>query len=301
MRRLLRWVVRVVVVLAVVLAITFGFVYWRSETLLAQHIDVKEAPLTIASDADSVARGEHLAMTRGCVECHGRDWGGKMVVDVLPVGRIAAPNVTRGTGGLPENFGAADWERAVRHGLAPDGRMLAIMPTRDFNALTDADMADMIAYLQQIPRIDRQQPAIRIGPIPRLQMLLGTVPLAEARVVDQHAAHVAAMTPAPTAEYGRYLAHTCTGCHGEHFSGGRIPGLPPSFPVVQNITPDPASGIGHWTKMDFYTAMRTGKRPDGTALDPFMPWATFKVMSDTELDALWAFLQTLPPSAAGLR
>lgn len=70
---------------------------------------------------------------------------------------------------------------------------------------------------------------------------------------------------------------------------------------MANITPDPATGIGRWTKMDFYTAVRSGKRPDGSSIDPFMPWGTFKQMTDTELDALWAFLQTQPPRPAGQR
>ena len=301
MRRLLRWVLRIVAMLVVLLALTLVFVYWRSNALLAPHIAVNEPALPIPADVDAIARGGHLVLTRGCGECHGADYAGKVVVDVLPVGHIAAPNLTRGKGGLPENFGAVDFERAIRHGLAPDGRMLIIMPTRDFTGLADDDLADMIAYLQELPPVDRQMGPVTVGPIPRLQMLLGQVPVAEARVIDQHAAHAATMAPEATAEYGRYVATTCSGCHGEHFSGGRIPGLPPSFPIPRNITPDPASGIGHWTKVDFYTAMRSGKRPDGSSLDPFMPWATFKSMSDTELDALWAFLQTQPPSAAGLR
>lgn len=301
LRGILRWILQFLGVLLVMLLIAIAVVYWRSNKMLAEHVDVREAALTIPADAEAIARGRHLAITRGCGECHGADFGGKMVVDVLPVGRVAGPNLTRGKGGLPAGFGAADWERAIRHGVAPDGRMLAVMPIRDFSALTDADVADMIAFLRQLPAIDRSMPRVSIGPILRLQMLLGAIPLAEARVIDHHAAHVATMSPAPSADYGRYLSRTCTGCHGEHFSGGRIPGLPPSFPAAANITPDPNSGIGRWRKVDFYTAMRTGKRPNGTGLDPFMPWANFRQMDDIELDALWAYLQTLPPRPSGGR
>jgi len=300
MRGILRWLRRTVVAIVLVVAMATGIVYWRSNALLAPHIVVNEAPLPIPTDADALTRGQHLAITRGCGDCHGRDFGGNVVVDALPVGHIVGPNITRGKGGLPATFAPADWERAIRHGLAPDGRMLVIMPTRDFAALADADVADLIAYLQQVPPVDRDLGAVSVGPIPRLQMLLDQVPLADARVIDQHAAHAAAMAPAADASYGAYLAHTCSGCHGEHFSGGRVPGLPPSFPTARNITPDPA-GLGKWTKVDFYTAMREGKRPDGSAIDPFMPWATFKQLSDTELDALWAFLQTLPPRPSGTR
>lgn len=296
-----RWLLRVVVVSVVVLAVALIGVYWRSSGLLAARVTVNEPALAISSDADAIERGKHLVLTRGCSECHGADLAGKMVVDVLPVGRIAAPNLTRGKGGLPAGFSVTDWERAIRHGVAPDGRMLVIMPIRDFAGLTDADTSDMIAYLQQLPALDREEPAIAVGPIPRLQMLIGLVPVAEARVVDQHAKHLAAMAPAASVEYGRYVAHTCTGCHGEHFSGGRVPGLPPSFPAAANITPDSTGGLGRWKKTDFFTAMRYGRRPDGTNIDPFMPWAIFKQMTDTELDALWLYLQTLPPRPTGGR
>ncbi len=301
LRGILRWILQFLGVLVVMLLIAAAVVYWRSNKVLDERVDVHEAALTIPTDAEAIARGQHLAITRGCGECHGADFGGKMVVDLLPVGRVAGPNLTRGKGGLPANFGDTDWERAIRHGVAPDGRMLAIMPIRDFAALTDADTADMIAFLRQVPAIEREMPAVSIGPILRLQMLLGAIPLAEARVIDHRGAHLAAMTPSPKADYGRYMSHTCTGCHGEHFSGGQIPGLPPSFPAAANITPDPNSGIGKWHKADFYTAMRAGRRPNGSDINPFMPWAQFKQMSDTELDALWAYLQTLPPRPAGGR
>jgi len=301
MRRLLRWVLQFLGVLVLMLLIAVAAIYWRSSRMLDEHVDIREPALTLPADADAIARGRHLAITRGCGECHGADFGGKMVIDVLPVGRVAGPNLTRGKGGLPAGFSDADWEHAIRHGVAPGGRMLAVMPVRDFATLADADMADMIAFLRQLPAVDREMPPVSIGPILRLQMLLGAIPLAEARVIDHRAAHIATMPPAPSADYGRYLSHTCTGCHGEHFSGGRIPGLPPSFPAAANITPDTGSGIGKWRKVDFYTAMRSGRRPNGTDINPFMPWATFKQMSDTELDALWSYLQTLPPRPAGGR
>jgi hypothetical protein len=77
-----------------------------------------------------------------------------------------------------------------------------------------------------------------------------------------------------------------------------VPGTPPSFPDARNITTDPVSGIGKWSKENFYAALRTGKRPDGSDLNTFMPWKAFATLTDTELDALWAFLQTVPPVSA---
>ena len=63
-----------------------------------------------------------------------------------------------------------------------------------------------------------------------------------------------------------------------------------------NLTPE---AIGDWTEADFFRAMREGRRPDGRGLDPFMPWRSFSAMSDTELSALWLYLQSASPKATG--
>ena len=172
------------------------------------------------------------------------------------------------------------------------------MPATDFSGLADADVADLIAYVSSVPAVDRDMPPPTAGPLMRTLFLLDRAPLVYALKVDHHAAHTATMTATATPEYGRYIAQSCTGCHGEHFAGGHVPGTPPSFPNARNITPDPVAGIGKWSKENFYAAVRTGKRPDGRDLDPFMPWKAFAKLSDTEVDALWAYLQTVPSVAA---
>ena len=296
--RILRILFKLLIALVVVVATALGLVYWRSSTLLAQHIDVHEPALTIPTDAETLARGERLATTHGCTDCHDKDLGGRVLVDAFPIGRLAAPNLTRGKGGAGGRLDAASAERAIRHGLGEGGRLLLYMPTTDFNALTDADTADLVAYVLAVPPVDRDIPAPAAGPLMRTLFVLDKAPLVYALRVDQHAAHTATMVPAATAEYGRYLANGCAGCHGEHFSGGRVPGTPPSFPPARNITPDP-DGIGKWSKADFDAAVRSGKRPDGSTLNAFMPWKSFARMTDIEVDALWAYLQTVPARATG--
>jgi len=295
--KLIRVLGKILLVLLVVLGTALALVYWRSSALMAQHIDVKEPALALPADADAHARGEHLAITRGCTDCHGPDLGGRILVDALPIGRLAAPNLTRGKGGAGARLDAASVERAVRHGLGQEGRLLLYMPATDYSGLADADMADLIAYVTSVPPVDRDIPPPSAGPLMRTLFLLDKAPLVYALKVDHHAAHSASMAPAVSVEYGRYLAQSCSGCHGEHLAGGHVPGTPPSFPDAQNITPDPASGIGKWTRDHFHTALRSGKRPDGSAINTFMPWQAFARFSDTELDALWAYLQTVPPVA----
>jgi mono/diheme cytochrome c family protein len=297
--KLIRILGKILLVLLIVVATALALVYWRSSALMAQRIQINEPALTIPTDADAVERGKHVAVTRGCTDCHGRDLGGRVLVDAFPIGRLAAPNLTRGKGGIGSRLDAVSIERAVRHGVGEGGRLLLYMPTTDFNGLTDADTADLIAYVTSVPPVDRVMLPPLAGPLMRTLFVLDKVPLVYALKVDQHAPHVASMAPAATAEYGRYLASGCTGCHNEHFSGGRVPGTPPSFPSARNITPDPETGIGKWTEAQFKTAVTTGKRPDGSELNPFMPWKSFASMSDTEISALWAFLRTVPPVHTG--
>jgi mono/diheme cytochrome c family protein len=293
--KIVRALGKLLIVLLALAGIALAFVYWRSNSLLAQHIQIDEPALNIPTDAEAITRGEHLAITRGCTDCHAADLGGRVLVDAFPIGRIAAPNLTQGKGGVG-SLDSQRMERAIRHGLGVGGRLLLYMPATDFSALSDADTADLMAYVSTRPMIDREIPAPVAGPLIRTLFLLDKAPLVYALKVDQHAAHVGAVVAAATPEYGHYMARACTGCHGEHFSGGHVPGTPPDFPDAANITP---SGIGKWSKADFFTAMHEGKRPDGRVLNTFMPWKAFATMTDTELDALWLFLQTVPAVATG--
>lgn len=294
-----RILLRSVGVLVLIVAALVIFVWIRSSHALQQTWHIDEAALTLPTDASAIARGQRLAITRGCAECHGDDFAGHVVMEEPPIGRLAAPNLTRGRGSVTAGFSVQDWERTIRHGIKRDGHGELFMPTRDFAGLTDADTADLIAYLMQLPAVDHEQAPSYVGPIGRALFAFGKLPLIEARLIDQRATHATTLTPSASIAYGHYLAQTCTGCHGEHLSGGAVPGVPPSFAKAANITPDPISGIGAWNKADFYRAVREGKKPDGTALDPFMPSKAFSHFDDTEMDALAMYLRSVPARPAG--
>ena len=91
----------------------------------------------------------------------------------------------------------------------------------------------------------------------------------------------------------------CRGCHGEQLSGGKVAG-DPNMPIVANLTPH-ETGLKGWTESDFIRALREGKRKDGTEILPQMPWKAYGQMSDVELKAIWAYLQTVPPVEKGNR
>jgi len=63
-----------------------------------------------------------------------------------------------------------------------------------------------------------------------------------------------------------------------------------------NLTPDPETGIAKdYTEQSFIQALRTGKSPDGGSILPPMPWQNYSTMTDDDLKALWAYLQSLKP------
>jgi cytochrome c553 len=108
-------------------------------------------------------------------------------------------------------------------------------------------------------------------------------------------------------ERGAYLANTaaCLVCHtamgpqGPDFANVGAGGLEmeEKFGTWRspNITPDKSTGIGSWTDEQVIVAVREGIRPDGTKLNPMMPYMNYNVMTDDDAKALVAFLKTLKP------
>src|SRR3954468_13155249 len=110
-------------------------------------------------------------------------------------------------------------------------------------------------------------------------------------------------------ERGSYLVNTiltCGNCHtprgpggvfdmGKQLSGGPQTFDEPTFTVKgANITPDGETGIGKWSGDDIKRAMLEGKRPDGKQLAPIMPYAFYKVFMPSDLDAVVAYLKSVP-------
>lgn len=294
-RRVLRFVVRVFAVLATMVLLITGTVFALSERALRTRYDVPDHRLTIPFDSASLDRGRHLATIRGCVDCHATDFGGAMVIDDPAIGRVGGANLTNGRNGGA--LSDQDWERAVRHGVGQSGKPLLIMPSEEFTGMSDEDLAAIVAYARSLPAVSKPTLPVQLGPVLRTLAVVGQVRLA-ADVVSHARPHKARVAVEPTVAYGEYLAAGCTGCHGAGFSGGKIPGAPPDWKPAANITP---SGIGHYTADDFTRLLRTGHRPDGTEVDKLMPWKLTKEMTDTEIAALYAYLNTIPPKPYGNR
>lgn len=299
MRKLLKFLGYALAGLVVLVGGLAVFVYFSSNATLAKLHRFKPRPVLPAADAEALARGEHIARTRGCADCHGKDLGGAVVINDGAMGLIYAPNLTKGRGSRAAKFTDDDWVRAIRHGIGPDGRGLIIMPSEEYSHFSDPDLADVIAYAKSVPAVDRDSTPIKYGPVMRALLAFGKMKL-PADALDHANVAPASVRKASTPEYGRYLAHACTGCHGPNFSGGKIEIGPPSWPEARNLTPDPSGDLAKWSEKDFFRALREGKRPDGSELSTVMPRA-FGGMDDTELRAIYLFLRMLPPVPKGQR
>lgn len=293
MKRTLRWSGYTFSSVLGIVVLAAGYVYFASEGRLNETYDVQPPSISFSADSAAVARGKHIATTRGCADCHGDNLGGRAFADNFIMGRIYGTNLTSGQGGVGGTYSDADWVRAIRHGIGPDGTPLILMPSYEYYYLSDRDLGALIAYLKQLPPVDRPDVGTAPGPMARLMVLTGELKLA-AEVVDHDAPHPEAPPAGPTVAYGEYLSKTCTGCHGTDFSGGPIPAAPPDWPPATNLTPDSTTGIGTWTPADFVRALREGTRPDGSTIDPIMP-RQMGQFTDEEITALWKFLRTVEP------
>jgi mono/diheme cytochrome c family protein len=103
---------------------------------------------------------------------------------------------------------------------------------------------------------------------------------------------------------GRYLAlvGNCAGCHtqpgNEAYSGGY--GVPTPYGVIYagNLTPHQEHGIGKWSNRDFWRALHNGRSKDGRLLYPAFPYTSYTKITQQDSNAIFAYLSSLPPSAA---
>lgn len=282
MRTALKWAGLVVGALVVLLVIG-GFVASRvgAANIAAVH-DVPVTSLTIPADSAALARGAHLAGIYGCQDCHGDDLSGRVMGEGGPA-RIVASNLT--PAGIGGEYGPEDWDRAIRHGVGVDGTALFVMPSGAYHSVSDAEAADLIAYLEALPPVEKDLPPMEFTLLGRL---LAAGPLDLAGGVHPEPTPASSPAPGATVEYGRYVAEgLCAYCHGEGLVGKEAD--QPGAPFAPNL-----AAAGQWTPEQFHQTLTTGVTPDGREMNPeFMPWTMTAKMTHDEREGLRLYLATL--------
>jgi len=265
--------------------------------------------------ADSPAeRGNYLVNTiMACGNCHTpRDADGKAITDrafsggltfATPAFVATAPNITPDVETGIGSWSDAEVKRALIEGVRPDhGRLAgvplaAIMPANFYKALLPDDLDAIVAYLRGLKPVRNEAPdpvykvAVRRDPYPDAEAGFSKTMLAD---------------PVRRGAYLVTIGH-CMECHtpfappgGPDFAnslgkGGReFPG-PWGVSKSRNITSHRTAGIGDWTDAEIKAAITEGKRKDGTPLKGPMGYQYYAKMTDADLDAVIAYLRTLPP------
>ena len=287
MKRVLKWIGIGVGVLLGLIILLGASAYGVSASRMNRTYEVTvDFNLNVPNDPESIAAGEQLASIYLCNDCHEANLAGYLFVDDPAFGRIYTANLTAGENGIGRAYNDEEIATVIWYGVKPDGSPTVGMPSEFHQAINISDMEKLIAYLRSVPPVDTDHPSASYGPMFRVMHTANQFPLIPAEKVDASQPPLDPISPEDTLAYGKYLATMCTHCHTANFAGDEFFGSP-------NITP---ATIGNWTEAEFVRAVTEGVRPDGTQIDPKqMPWKSISQYSDEELQALWAYLQTVAP------
>jgi cytochrome c553 len=275
MQRVMRWIVRGLIGLAALAVVGSIGVFGASEAMIRWPQAKAPVRLAAASDPGAAPRGAHIAKVFGCHDCHGADLTGKLFFNEMPIARITGPNLTLAAAHQSD----ADLARAIRAGVAADGRSLWIMPSDSFARLSDGETADLIAYLRTFPVKGSPQPGKVIGPVGRIGVLIGKFRSAPA--ILKASAGTGLPDLGPQHAQGRSLARACVECHGQDLKGSE---------AVKS--PD-LTIAGAYEPADFERLLRTGVAAGGRKLGLMSQSAParFPALSHEEVLALHAHLR----------
>ncbi|RYZ21598.1 MAG: c-type cytochrome [Chitinophagaceae bacterium] len=269
--------------------------------------------LAVTATPERIAQGQKLA-TMLCRNCHldantGRFTGHRM--DEIPqFGTIYSRNITQDKQHGIGNWTDGELAYLLRTGVKPDGTYLPPYMPKLPN-LADEDLYSIIAFLRS------EHPWVKADPT--------VVPPSSPSFLTKMITGLGLMKPFPypvqpialpdtnnKVAWGKYIAlgqMDCFTCHSRDFSkndylnpekspgffgGGNEMGTSSGKKIVsRNITMDEETGIGRWSEEDFVRAVKTGQLPHGqNALrEPMAPYA---MLTDGEVRAIWAYLQTVP-------
>lgn len=137
---MVRILIRAAGVAGLLLVVGYGAVYFVSERRMGTSFDVPVVAVETSTDSAVLQRGAHVARIRGCMDCHAEDLGGRTFADAMPVGVLTGANLTSGRNGIGNTYSDADWVRAIRSAVRPDGTALLFVTGR--LPLVPAEMID---------------------------------------------------------------------------------------------------------------------------------------------------------------
>jgi len=262
-----------------------------------------------AADADAVARGDYLTIAAGCADCHtGSEQGDRRYAGgralATPFGTFYAPNITPDLDTGIGRWSDAQFLRALREGVRPDGSSyFPVFPYPSFTKITDDDARAIKAYLFAQPAVRQSnRPHDVAFPFSWRFLLNGWKllffspgpfrPVPERGEAYNRGAYLVTA-----------LAH-CGECHTprnwfgatepSRFLAGTSHG--PDGKAVPNITSDLEAGIGKWSDDDIVTLLKDGQTPDFDFVGGAMAEVVKNTarLTDSDRRAIAAFLRSVP-------
>lgn len=275
-----------------------------------------------AANADIVERGRYLVNTiLACGNCHtpkaadgrpiaGKELSGGGLSFNAPFFAGSASNITP-----DKETGIGSWsddeiKRAITQGARPDHGRLASMPLAPmmwvafYKAMTPDDLDAVVAYLRAVP------PVRNVVPLPEYKRQIPRQPYPDA---EKGFTGADMLNPVRRGAYLVTIGH-CMECHtpakdgktlyeqalgkgGKSYGPGLVKGYPADWPgsISRNITSHPEAGIGRWTDTEIKRAITQGIARDGHQLQPPMGFYWYSGLKEADLDAIVAWLRTLPP------
>jgi cytochrome c551/c552 len=266
---------------------------------------VTSPAVKVSVDKPTLQRGKYLVESvLACGNCHSGTLDNFGTLGHAPSGGLTydsrAFRVTAGNLTSDPETGLGEWtvedlKRALVHGVRPNGIPLApSMPSAFFRALTEEDLNAVANYVLSLPPVRNSVPA----PVYRTEFHEEVYPDAQ----RPFTAHEIATDQSTRGRYLATLGH-CLGCHTPAVDGvsdfvrdGGRGGkrLGPEKVLVPNITSHPTAGLGGWSDAEIKGALTKGISRDGRRLHFPMPWPYLASLEDADLDALVAWLRTLP-------
>lgn len=268
--------------------------------------------LTVKSDSAKVAEGERIVNTL-CSGCHlsdDRKLGGKHMVDASAFGEVHSTNITNHpVHGALSRYTDGELAYLIRTGIKKDGTYAPPWMVK-LPKLSDYDMEAIISYLRS--DASPLQPSDKPNKPTRYNFLAKMLVKTKAfKPMPYPDAPINAPNPSNRVEYGKYLAlskYDCFACHSKSFAkcdyldpeksvgflggGNPLTNLDGNIILSANLTMDKETGLGGWSEQEFIQAVKFGIRPNQIATR--FPMPTYTLLTEDEISAIWAYLQTVP-------
>jgi cytochrome c553 len=287
--KILYYLKRIGLGILVLAILVLSYIYIASSVIRNKTYDLPLVEsISIPTDSTAIAEGFRQTRIAHCNGCHGEELTGRIFHEDDQVGKLVAPNISHKI----SEYSDAELYRLFRSGLKKNGQIATIMPFDMYCNYTDETIKNIIAYLRTIE--PQENPGLpeksELGFFIHMALAFKMWDLGESvQKVLAKSGQPVQFDRSNQLAFGEYLASTaCSNCHGQQFEGGEM-GDPPAPPL---------SIIKMYSKDQFHHMIRTGEtltKGDKSAMTD-LARKCLKHLHDEEVDAIYAFLNTLEPS-----